>query len=300
MDWLNAALLSGAVLGLVNIIDSHLVSRRMPSLPAFLLPVGIIAMVYSLVLFLVFPLPENVDAWVLLIAVVSGMLRTASIIIMLYTMIKEEVSRIIPVVYTYPIFVAIMAVPWLGESLHLLEWLAIIIVVAGAVMVSVRPQPSGTTTGQGKPFLLLLLSSLFFALADITSKYVLASLSPWHLLWLTAFCMSSVFLLVSARPHVFKQLGNLKQGKSVLGLLLFNETVALGGIMLSLWAIKMGPVSLVATIMGSRPIFVLAYALILSRVSPLFLEWHHGKRMLALRLVATAMIVGGITIITLT
>jgi len=59
-------------------------------------------------------------------------------------------------------------------------------------------------------------------------------------------------------------------------------------------------VSLVSTIISSRPIFVLTYALILNRVLPTFLEWQPGRRMLALRLIATAMIVSGIAIIHLT
>jgi len=56
-------------------------------------------------------------------------------------------------------------------------------------------------------------------------------------------------------------------------------------------------VSLVSTILSSRPIFVVMFAFILSRILPTFLEWQPGKGMLALRLIATVMIVGGITII---
>jgi len=300
MSWINLALLSAATLGVVNIIDSHLISKRMPSLRAFLLPVGIIMLIYGLAVFYLFPLPEGTNVWVLLVAVASGILRTGAATIMLYAFKREEVSRVVPVVYTYPIFVAIMAVPLLGESLHYLQWLAIIIVVTGAIMISARQSPSGAPTWKIKPMLLLFGSSLLFALADITSKYVLAYISAWNLLWLTIFCVSGIFLLVSIRPHTFKQLSNMKQRKSAIGLLALNETLAFVGITLSLSAIEKGPVSLVSTIIGSRPVFVVIFALILSRVSPMFLEWHPGRRMLTLRLIATAMIVGGITIIHLT
>ena len=300
MSWINLALLSAATLGVVNIIDSHLISKRMPSLRAFLLPVGIIMLIYGLAVFYLFPLPEGTNVWVLLMAVASGILRAGAATIMLYTFKREEVSRVVPVVYTYPIFVAIMAVPLLGESLHYLQWLAIIIVVTGAIMISARQSPSGATTWKIKPMLLLFGSSLLFALADITSKYVLAYISAWNLLWLTIFCVSGIFLLVSIRPHTFKQLSNMKQRKSAIGLLALNETLAFVGITLSFSAIEKGPVSLVSTIIGSRPVFVVIFALILSRVSPMFLEWHPSRRMLTLRLIATAMIVGGITTIHLT
>ena len=300
MNWTSTAILSAAILGIVNIIDSHLISRRMPGFRAYLLPIGIIHLIYGLILLYFFPLPEGVSIKVLLIAVASGILRTAAVSIMLYTFKREEVSRVVPVVYTSPIFVAIMAVPLLGETIYSLEWLAIITVVAGAVIVSAEKSPSGSTILISKPFLLLFVSSLLFAAADITSKYVLAYLSFWNVFYLTAFCMSGIFLLFSLRPHILRQLRDMKQRNSAIALLTFNETLTPVGITLSLWAMQRGPVSLVSTVIGSRPVFVALYSLILGRIMPSFLIKSTGKGLLTLRLLATAMIVGGIGIIYLT
>jgi uncharacterized membrane protein len=117
VNWVNTAILSAAVLGIVNTIDSHLLSRRMPSLGSFLLPVGIITLIYTSVLFTLFPIPESTSKLTLLVALTSGILRSAAITIMLYTLRREEVSLVVPVVHTYPVLVTIMAVPILGESL---------------------------------------------------------------------------------------------------------------------------------------------------------------------------------------
>ncbi len=296
MNWINAAILSAAILGVVNIIDSHLLSKRMPGLWAFLLPVGIIHLIYGALLFTLFPLSRGVGIWPVLAAIGSAILRTSAVIIMLDSLRREEVAQVIPIVYTYPIFVAIMAVPLLGESLNYLEWLAIVIVVLGAVMVSVSQSSSGSIGWQRK-LLLLFSASLLFAAADVASKYALAYISFWNMFWLTAFCMSGIFLLVSVRPHIIKQLLSMKQRNSAMGLLAFNETLAPAGMVLSFWALERGPVSLVSTIIGSRPMFVLIAAIILSRLLPTFLRWRSGKGLLALRLAATAMIVGGIALI---
>ncbi len=296
MNWVNTAILSAAIMGTVSIFDSHLLFKRMPGLRSFLLLVGIIHLIYGSLLFTLFPLPEGAGIWPVLAAVASGMLRTAAVIIMLDSLRREEVSRVIPVVYTYPIFVAIMAMPLLGESLNSLEWLAIVIVVVGAVMVSTTQSPSGSIRWRGK-LLLLFSASLLFAVADIAGKYALAYISFWNMFWLSAFCMSGIFLLVSVRPQVIGQVINMEQRNSAMGLLVFNETLAPIGIVLSFWALERGPVSLVSTIISSRPMFVLMAALILSRLSPMFLEWRYGKWMLAMRLIATAMIVSGIAII---
>ena len=283
-------------MGVVNIFDSHLLSKRMPGLRAFLLPVGSIHLIYGLILFALFPLPEGIGIRPILATIVSGIFRTGAVLIMLDSLKREEVSRVIPVVYTYPIFVAIMAVPLLGEYLNHLDWLAIVIVVIGAVMVSIGQRPSGSSGWRGG-LLLLFGSSLLFALADIAGKYALAYISAWNMFWLTTFCMTAIFFSISVRPHIIRQLINMNRRNSTMGLLAFNETLAPIGIMLSFWALERGPVSLVSPIISSRPMFVLIYAFILSRLAPMFLEWRSGKRILAIRLIATAMIVIGITII---
>ena len=180
MNWTSVAILSAAILGMVSIFDSHLVSKRMTSLRAFLLPVGIILLIYASFLLYLFPLPEGTGIWPILAALASGILRGIAAGIMLYTLKKEDVSRVIPVAHTFPIFVAIMAVPLLGEVLGYLEWLAIIIVVAGAVMISTEKSPSGSTSRLSRPFLLLFISSLLFAVANIASKYSLSYISFWN------------------------------------------------------------------------------------------------------------------------
>jgi len=298
MGWISIALLSTSIFGIVSIIDSHLLTRRLPSLRAFLLPVGIIHLIYGCVFFFLFPLPDNISVWQILVAVTSSLLRTVAIIIMLYTLTKEEVSQVIPLVYTYPIFVVIMAVPLLGETLHYLECLAIIMVVAGAVLVSFRRSSYGSIIWRGKPLLLLFGSSLLLAMADITGKYALGYISPWNMFWLSAFCMSGIFVLLSMRSYIIRQLGDMTRKSSTIALLLFNEILAPIAILLMFLALERGLVSLVSTIVGSsRPVFVFAFAFLLSRILPGFIEWHAEKGMLAFRFIAIAMIVGGVIII---
>jgi uncharacterized membrane protein len=116
--------------------------------------------------------------------------------------------------------------------------------------------------------------------------------------WINALCMAGIFLLVSLRPRIIKELINMRRRSSSIGLLVLNEMLAVIGILLVFRAMENGPVSLVSTITGSRPIFVLIFVLILNRFRSGFLiEGQSDKGTLALRVIATAMIVGGIAII---
>jgi len=300
VDWVSIAVLSTAVLGLVNIIDSHLITKRMPSLPAFLLPAGFLILFFALVLSYLFPLSGGVSSQPMIVAVVSGLLRAGSLVILLYVLKTEEVSRAIPVFHIFPVFVAIMALPLLGETLGYLQWLAIVIVVAGAVLLSVKWGRDGSTSWPGRTFLLLLAASLLMAGANIASKYALGYVSFWNMYWISALCMSAVFMLISLRRHVFRELATMGRRGSALGLLAFNELLVLIGVLLMFWAMENGPVSLVSTIAGGRPLFVLIYAVTLSRFLPRFLVWQYGREALALRIIATTLIVSGIAVIYLT
>jgi len=298
MDWATAALLSAISIGIVNILDSHLITKRMPSLRAYLLLASIFILGYTVIISILTPLKEGVATWPVMVAFLSGFIRTAGLGIFLYTLKTEEVSRVVPVVYTYPVLVAVLAAPVLGESLSFLQWIAIFIVVCGAVLVALKRSGKGITGWLGKPFLLLALASLSLAVAEVAGKYTLDYITSWNLYWITAFCVVSVFIAVSLRKNVVRQLGSVvKQAKTML-IVFTAETLAVAGMVLLFWALERGPVSLVSTMSGSRPLFVFIFAWILSRIWKGFLlEEKTVGTALAIRLLATAMIVGGIAII---
>lgn len=298
MNWASVAIFSAAIYGIITTIDSHLISKRMPSLRAFLLPLSVVHLFYGLIFFYLFPFPDKIGLWPLTVAFGSSIIRIAGATIMIYLLKKEEVSRVVPVVYTYPIFVALIAVPLLGEPISPLQWLSIVIVVAGAVIVSFKQNPFGNAVWPGKPFLALIGASLLLAMADITSKYALAYFSFWNMFSISAFSIFGLFFVFSMRPHVLRQLRDMNQRNRSLGLMAFNESLMPFALTGSFWALSRGPVSLVSTIIGSRPIFVVIYALILNYTLPRFLvKSTTSKSMLVFRLIATAMIVGGISII---
>ncbi|MBI2859973.1 MAG: EamA family transporter [Chloroflexi bacterium] len=297
MSWINIAIMSALVLATANTLDSHIMGKRLRDLRLYVvLPAGL-HLVYGLLLLYFFPLPSGAG-WMLLAPIAAGLIRAIGVASMMSTMMREEISRIIPIVFTYPVFVAIMAVPLLGERLSALQWLAIIIVASGAVLVSARKSPSGSTAWLGKVFLALLLVSLLFATADVTSKYALAIFSPLNLIAFNELLFAGTFWAISLRPDTIRKLGTMQRRRSTIPLIMLTHTLAPTGILLLLWAMSLGPVSLVSTISGSRPIFVALLALLLSRLAPGFLMW--SPRMAALRVAATVMIVAGISIIYLT
>jgi len=298
-SWIFIAIISAACMGMVNILDSHLIARRMPGFRSYLLAVSIFVLGWGIAICLLNPLPSGLGTIPLIVAVTAGLLRGSAVIIMLYTMKREEISRIIPIVYVYPILDALMAVPMFGEQLLMLDWIAILAVVGGAVVVSLRINGGGMPL-LGRSFYLLMLSSLMLAASDLVTKYTLSYLSYWNVFWITSFCMSGIFLVVSLRPDVWKALACITQRKQAWSLIAFNECLAMTGAIAFFMALNTGPVSLVTTINSTRPAFVLLFAFIFSLVVPSFLKWQGGRKALLIKLGATVMIVGGVAIIYLT
>ncbi|MFC1864579.1 EamA family transporter [Chloroflexota bacterium] len=299
MIWISAALITAAIMGVVAIIDSHLISKRMPSLQTFLMPVGILHLIFGLITLGLYPLPGEVGTTPLVVAFASGIARAIGVLLMLQAMRSEEISRIIPVVHTFPIFVAILAVPLLGEALGYIEWLSIFITVTGAVLISVRREADGRGARLRKSFALLLVCSLLLGVANTASKYALDYVSFWNMYYINATCFGIIFLFLSVRPKVLKELMDMKERTRALGLLTLNECIALVGIILSFWAIEQGPVSLVSTILSTRPCFVFIYALVLSRIFPAVLEERLSRGTLIIKITSIGLIISGVTLLTL-
>lgn len=302
MNWFFTALLSSAMQGGVNIIDSHLLSRRMLGLRTFMLAMGIVQLLYILTLYLLFPWPERIPTGILLSVIGATIAGTSSALLTMYVLQKEEVSRVTAILRISPIFVAIIATTFLGENLDYRQWLAIFIAVAGAMIISAEQNTdhTGATASRAKPFLLLFLASLLAALGSIFAKHALSTLSFWNMYSMSLLGTSIIMLSFSVRPESIRQWMSMERRNSTLALVVVNEVAALSASVLFVRAISLGPVSLVSVVMGTRPVLVMVFSLILSLVLPGFLLKLPNRRILLIRFAAIAMIVGGVSVISLT
>ena len=141
MTWLIFSFLSAFTFSLVTVLDKVIITKHVSSAKVFILGLGITQTAMGFYLF-----PWLISHYPLipsLIALVSGIVCAIYLIIMFMAMESQDVSRLIPVVSTYPIFVAFLSYAFLGESIGLYIWLSIILTVSGAVMVSLGPSQSG-------------------------------------------------------------------------------------------------------------------------------------------------------------
>jgi len=272
----------------------------MPSLRSYLLIIGSFTIIIGFVLLLVFPLPANVGFRPVAASVLSSLLRVAAVFLLLYAMKKEDVARIIPLNSTAPVFVAVMAAVFLGERLAPLQWLAVVIVVSGAVLISFKRTEGGKERFHARSFFMVIGSAIFFAAGDVANKYALDYISYLNTAGLMLLITSGVFVAVCGRSCVIREIRELRRPVATSAAVIANQIAAVGATLLGYWTIQNGPVSLASTIFNSKPLFVFAFALIFSRFAPGFLlEIGGGRREFLRKLIAMLLIVAGLGLIVL-
>jgi uncharacterized membrane protein len=298
LNWIGIAIARAALLGLVNIIDSHILTVRIGRFGTYLSILAPVYLVFGTIAYLISPSPASIGPGLWLFAVGASVVKAAAIMIMLYTFKTQAVSRVIPVVYAYPILVAIMAIPLLREVLGLLSWAAVIIVVAGVVMVTTTRNSHGRTSAS--MVMLLLLTCGLFAVNDLSSKYLLGYLTFWKLFSINALVMGTVLALASFRPGGLRKIKEMEHRNLALTIIVLNEVAALAGLLLGTLAISKGPVSVVSAILGSRPVFVVIFAILIAFTAPHFLNTESIRERMPVKVIATLMTVSGIALIYLT
>ena len=292
--WL--ALLSAAIFGLVTVSDKRLISVNMPNLSSFYMIIVFSLYGHTVLALSIFGIPQQLPLGHLFLAGAAGLLWGASLWTMFIGYRFEEASRASAVIHTFPVFVALLAMLFLGEMLSISQWIAILIVVVGAFSISFR-RVDGNLFTLNKAFPILVSASIFTALAHISGKYALARIEVEFVYAVRNFCMAT-FLAMFCRPKdTFTAIRALKNPQTLALVVLGEIILAPIGIFLNVAASNLGAISIVSTVTASRPFFVFLYGSFLS-ISPFrLLDESIEIRTLATKAVSILLIIGGIALL---
>ena len=226
----------------------------------------------------------------------------AYLILLFWAISIQDVSRVVPVASTYPIFIAILAQLFLGEDLGVLAWTGICVTVAGVGLMSFGPTARASDMGKGQTtvFVLLITASLMFGLSQILSKVVADDMDVWTLLMWRMLGAAAVCIALLVKVEVVPDIMRTLRNPSAVGLLLLTEgALVLVAMVFTLEAIYNGPVSLASTVMATRPLFVFVLGVALSMGASNVLNEPLEGRILATKMLAIAMMIAGVGAVTL-
>ena len=301
MTWVLYALGSAITFSLVSTLDKVLLQRYIPNSRVFIILVGFVQLLLALI---VLPLASftGYGADDAAIAIGSGLVTGAYLILLFWAISLQDVSRVVPVASTYPIFIAVIAQFFLGEELGVLAWTGICVTVAGVGLMSFGPTARASDMGKGQTmvFALLVTASLLFGLTQIMSKVVADDMDVWTLLMWRMLGAAAVCIALLVKTQVVTDIMRALRNPSAVGLLLLTEgALVLVAMVFTLEAIYNGPVSLASTVMATRPLFVFGLGIVLSMGASNVLNEPLEGRILTTKLLAIAMMVAGVGAVTL-
>ena len=301
MSWVAVALAGAAVSALVSVFDKTVIHRYARTPLTLPLLIGVMQTFVGLALLAIVRVPPSASLEPVLWALVSGAVFGLSAQFLMRVLYTHEVSRTVPVFQSYPIFTAIYASLFLGERLGAQEWGAVIAVVAGAALLSVRRGAAQHRFSLDKAFALLIVGSAIHGSAHVFGKAAVDELPVLFTHALRSIALGGVFLAFNLRRRpLVDVLLFVRKRSPALRFVFVNEVIiASVGLLLMLWALSLGPASQVTALSGARVLFLVAYSTILALVWRGALGESTTLGAIAVKLGSTALIVGGVAAIAL-
>ena len=301
MEWISLALFSAALFGVITALEKRLIDHHLPNLGVYYASIAYSLVIPAAVVFFASGgVPDGATNLNMGWAALSGGTWGVGLAMVFWDYKLEEASRASAIVHTFPVFVAIMAVFTLDESLIAGQWAAIIVIVAGAFMISVRRSGGPGVLSFSRAFPILIFSSLLIATSHVFAKAALDDgLTVWMTYSIRATAMAVAFGII-AKPKAFIELLQLVRNWRTLTLMLAADFVMAPVASISLTrATGLGAVSLVAALAATRPFFVFLVSSLFSIEKIKLLNEPLERDTVALKVIALAMIVGGIATLSL-
>lgn len=296
LSWIVIALASAAVSGVVNLFDKTVMHRYATEQLTLPMLIGVMQTLIGVVALAVTRVPDGATVSASGMALVSGLFFGVNGILLMRVLYHREVSKTIPVQQTAPIFAAILALMFLGESISALQWLAILATVTGAVTLSLKFEDGSWGIPLDRYFSMLILGAIMFAVANIVGKAALDELPVLYVHGLRSIALGSIFLVVSVRPEPIANVRAFVRDRSpALVFVATNELIiANASLVMLLWALSLGPAALVLAVAGTRAMFVVLFSTVLALVWKGALGEETTAKAIAIKVGSTSLIMAGI------
>ena len=199
----------------------------------------------------------------------SGILSIGSMLFYLQALQTEEASAVAPWFQASPLFGYFLAYLFLGETLSARQIAGCLIIIAGAVLVSLDPSRRFARI-KTRLILLMLLCTFALALSSVIFKFFAVKNEFWSTtFW--AYAGEAIFGAgLLAVPGYFMQFRALLRTNTgaVLGVNASNELINLGGSLGVRYALLLAPLAIVQAIGSTTTLLVFFFGIVLTLLFP--------------------------------
>ncbi len=215
----------------------------------------------------------------------------------IYAISREELSSIVPILNLSPLFILVFSIVFLGEILTTKNYAGFaMLFLAGLIIMLNKVKGSFKLN---KTLLVVLGGAVGSAISLILLKFFYLKESFWNgFFWFNLGSIIATFTILLFPTN----LANFKQHLLIIDrkvLLIFLTAVGFGllGDLAFLYAMKLGPVSLVSVIGSTQMAFMFVITLLLSRFFPAILKERTDRKTLLKKSVAIAIMIVGLLLL---
>jgi drug/metabolite transporter (DMT)-like permease len=303
--WLQITILTAAIYAFISLFDKLISDIVLPDpvaamalngLPRFLTFMIIGAIGGNLFL-------GSVDGiwarrWLVWAGIGTGVLYAFAMIVWYRGIATTDVTTFVPLFSTRTIFTTALAALFLSETFPSAVYIGIVMIVLGAIVISVEDPAEEITRlalESRDAVLLSLITAAMFAIIYIALDGLTIGADIWSILFWIGFGGA----VISMDFAVIKRTELLELGSRSKVALAANGGLSAVAFFTFTAAISLGPVSLVVAIVNLDAVFVFLGAMLLSQLMPGRITEETDPASLVQKGAATALIIGGGVIINL-
>lgn len=298
--WLAITIFAHLLNAIVFIIDKHLVSKTVLRPVVYAFYSSIFQFVYLALVPLFFEIPKTIYA---IVSLFTGFLFTYTILIFYKSMEETESTRVVPVVgaltSAFTFFIAYM---FLGERLIWTQVIAFVFFITGGILLSFKTNQNHLKAVKGVKW--AIMAAFLFATYYSLMKYVFLAIPFWSGFILIQFGgflgALSLLLQKNNRSGIFApaKISNAEKKKTAYLFIPDKLLGALAGFLVP-YAISIegSSVTIINSLQAVQYIFLLIFAVILSKRFPGFLKEQVGDKVIKRKIAAIILISIGLLLI---
>jgi drug/metabolite transporter (DMT)-like permease len=292
MSWIFYVLTANSLFAASSIFDKFLNSKKIKSVYTY-------SIVLNLIYFLFFAITAYLIRDTFKINSSFYWSITAGFIyffmwLVFWTALKTvEVSRASALFFTQPVFNALLAIWFLNESLSLYKWVAIGIIVTGAILSSWESK----RTSFNKGYFLVVVAAVLSAIGNTVAKHAMSGLPSLTVNTIGFFGSVPLYIFLLTQKGVLKEVKSTLIDKATMGRFFVRGLVGYTAICAFMLGVGAGPISLVVALSGTQPFFTLVFSLAVGFFIPKMIKEETSKFAVVVKSLAITLIVIGAIII---
>lgn len=290
MNWISITIFAYFLNAIAITIDKFLLSKKIPNPAVYTFFISALSMFALILIPFGFKLASPLQIG---IALLAGIIFTFSLLFMFKALSQNEASRITPFMGgLQPIFILILALVFLGEVPDRQLLIAFAVIILGTVTISWKSDNTSM-----KSYYLAAIATLLFAISYTINKYVFIEqgfISGFIWTRIGAF-LGALILLIPMRNRV-DIITEIQKPKTNGGsIFLIGQICGALSFILVNYAISVSSsVALVNALQGLQYVFLLIIVISLAKKFPRLLEEKFSPKIMAQKIVATALIIVGL------